>query len=116
MDVVLSFLVNGRMKIPKVLDTPGVSIAWLKCEIFCAVIAAMRFVGSVMDNICPVGFWLESMTGTLTLWSDQRISPLAYFISFQNVATAASAVSMLLRAVSIDVLKVMATWRARSVR
>ena len=64
---------------------------------FCAVIAAKRFVGSAMDNVCPVGFWLESMTGTSTLWSDERISPFAYFFSFLNVAVAASALSMLLK-------------------
>ena len=83
---------------------------------FCAVIAAKRFVGLVIDNVCPVGFWLESMTGTSTLWSDERISPLAYFFSFLNVAMAASAVSMLLRVVSTCVLDVMAAWQARSVR
>ena len=116
MAVVLSSLVNGQMIVPKVPDTPEVSIAWLKCEIFCAVIAAKRLLGSVMDTVCPVGFWLESMTGTSTLWSDERISPLAYFFSFLNVAIAASAVSMLLRAVSTDVLKVMAAWQAHSVR
>ena len=75
---------------------------------FCAVIAAKRFMGLVMDSVYPVGFWLESMTGTSTLWSDECISPLAYFFSFLNVAMAASTVSMLLRAVSTDVLDVMA--------
>ena len=104
------------MIVPKVPDTPGVSIAWLKCEIFCSVVAAARFVGLVMDSVCPVGFWLESMTGTSTLWSDERISSLAYFFSFLNVAMAASAVRMLLRAVSTEVLEVMAAWWARSVR
>ena len=33
-DVVLSFLVNGGMIVPKVPDTLGESITWLKCEIF----------------------------------------------------------------------------------
>ena len=80
------------------------------------MIAANRFEGSDMDNVCPVGFWLESMTGTSILWSDECISPLAYFFSFQNVAMAASAGSMLLRAVSTDVLEVMAARRAHSVR
>ena len=80
------------------------------------MIAAKRLVGSVIDNVCPVGFWLESMTGTSTLWSDECISPLAYFFSFWNVAMATSAVRMLLRAVSTDVLDMMAAWRARSVR
>ena len=82
MDVVLSFLVNGGMMVPKVPDRPGVSIAWLKCEMLYAVIAAKKFFGLVMDTFCPVRYWLESMTGTLTLWSDEHISPLAYFFHF----------------------------------
>ena len=80
------------------------------------MIAAKRFVGLVMDNVCPVGFWLESMTGTSTLWSDERISPLAYFFGFLNVGVATSAVSLFLRAVSTDVLEVMAGWRVHSER
>ena len=71
MDVVRSFLVNGGMIVPKVPDTLGVSIAWLKCEIFCAVIESKRLVALVMDSVCPVEFWLESVTGTSTLWSDE---------------------------------------------
>ena len=69
-----------------------------------------------MDNVYPVGCWLESMTGISTLWSDERISPLAYFLRFQNVAMTAFALSILLRAVSTEVLEVMAPWWARSVR
>ena len=51
MDVVTLFLVNGGIILPNVPDTPGVSMAWLKWEIFCAVIAAKRFVGSVIDDV-----------------------------------------------------------------
>ena len=80
------------------------------------MIAAKRFVGSVMDNVGPVGLELESMTGISTLLSDECISPLAYFFSFLNVEVAAAAVSMLLRAVSTDVLEVMAVLQVCSVR
>ena len=72
------------MIVPKVPDTPGVYIAWLECEIFCAVFAAKRFVGSVMDNVCPVGFWSESMTVTTTLWSD-RVFLLWYISSISKM-------------------------------
>ena len=40
MDVVILFLVNEGMILPNVPDTPGVSMVWLKWEIFCAVIVA----------------------------------------------------------------------------
>ena len=80
------------------------------------MIAAKRLVGSVIDAVCPVGFWLASMTGTSTLWSDERISPFAYIFSFLNVAMATSAVRMFLRAISTGVLDVMAAWWAHSVR
>ena len=39
------------------------------------MIAAKRLVGSVIDAVYPVGFWLESMTGTSTLCSDECNSP-----------------------------------------
>ena len=47
-----------------------------------------------------MGLRLELRTGISTCWSDECVSPLAYFFSFQKVAMAASALSMLLRAVS----------------
>ena len=80
------------------------------------MIEAKRFVGSVMDNVCPMGFWLESMTGTSTVWSNDCISPVDHLISFLNVAVAASALSMFLRSISAEVLEVMAMWWAHSVR
>jgi hypothetical protein len=51
MDVIILFLVNRGIVLPNVPDTPGVSMAWLKWEIFCAVIAANRFVDSVIDDV-----------------------------------------------------------------
>ena len=80
------------------------------------MIAAKRFVVSVIGKVSPVEFWFESMTGTSTLWSNECISPLAYFFSFLDVAMAVSAVSMLLGAISTDVLAVMDAWQAYSVR
>ena len=55
-----------------------------------------------------MGLRLESRTGISTCWRDERVSPLAYFFSFLKVAMAASALSMLLRAVSAEVLEVLA--------
>ena len=63
-----------------------------------------------------MGLRLESRTGISTRWRDERVSPLAYFFSLWKVAMAASALSMLLRAASAEVLEVLAAWRARSVR
>ena len=59
---------------------------------------------------------MKSMTGISTCWRDECVSLLAYFYSFQKVAMAAPAMSMLLSAVSAEVLEVLAAWRARSVR
>ena len=63
-----------------------------------------------------MGLRLESRTGISTHWRDARVSPLAHFFSTQKVAMATSALSMLLRAVSAEVLEVLAAWRTRSVR
>ena len=41
-----------------------------------------------------MGLRLESRTGISTRWRDERVSPLAYFFSFRNVAMAASALTM----------------------
>ena len=42
---------NGGIILPYVPDIPGVSMAWLKWEIFWAVIVAKRFVSSVIDDV-----------------------------------------------------------------
>ena len=63
-----------------------------------------------------MGLTLESRTGVSTCWRYECVSLLAYFFSFQKVALVASALSMLLRAVSAEVLEVLVAWRARSVR
>ena len=54
MDVVILFLVKGGIILLNVPDTPGVSMALLRWEIFCVVIAGKRLVGSVIDDVLPV--------------------------------------------------------------
>ena len=57
-----------------------------------------------------------SSTGISTCCRDAHVSPLSYFIILQKVAMAASALSMLLRAVSAEVLEVLAACWARLVK
>ena len=69
-----------------------------------------------MEVLAPVGGELVSSMGISTLWSVVRCSPIAWHLSLQNVALAASAFKMLLRAISAEVFDVEAANLARSRR
>ena len=80
------------------------------------MIAEKSSEGFVMEVLAPVGWELVSRMGISTLWSVVRCSPFAWHLSLWNVALAASAFKMLLRAISTEVFDVEAVNLARSRR
>ena len=80
------------------------------------MIAEKSSEGFVMEVLAPVGWELVSRMGISTLWSVVHCSPFAWHLSLQNVALAASAFRMLLRATSTEVCDVRAASLAQSRR
>ena len=81
---------------------------------FWFVIAEKSSDEFVIEVLTPVGCEFETRMGTSTLWSAVRYSPFAKCLSLWNVALAASAFSMLLRATLAVTFDVIAASLARS--
>ena len=81
---------------------------------FWFVIAEKSSDEFVIEVLTPVSCEFETRMGTSTLWSAVRCSPFAWRLSLQNVAIAASAFSMMLRATLAVTFDVIAASLARS--